>query len=146
MRLLNFVKEAGSKVVGKNNEEQAESIKNTIVKAIPEADNIKLKLDEGKLTIDGEVKNMEICEKIITIAGNHEGIAKVENNIKIEGLDIAEDKIKLYTVVKGDTLGGIAKKVYGDSSKYKQIFEFNQPMLKNPDLIYPGQVLRMPEL
>jgi nucleoid-associated protein YgaU len=48
--------------------------------------------------------------------------------------------------VSGDTLGKIAKKYYGNAMKYPVIFEANKPMLKNPDLIYPGQVLRIPAL
>lgn len=52
---------------------------------------------------------------------------------------------KTYTVKSGDTLSGIAKDQYGDASKYQRIFEANQPMLKDPDRIYPGQVLRIPQ-
>jgi nucleoid-associated protein YgaU len=51
---------------------------------------------------------------------------------------------RTYTVEKGDTLSGIAKKMYGNANKYPQIFEANKPMLKDPDKIYPGQVLRIP--
>jgi nucleoid-associated protein YgaU len=51
-----------------------------------------------------------------------------------------------YTVVSGDTLSGISKKHYGDAMKYMKIFEANTPMLQDPDKIYPGQVLRIPEL
>ena len=51
---------------------------------------------------------------------------------------------KTYTVVSGDTLSGIAQKMYGSAGKYQQIFKANQPMLKDPDHIYPGQVLRIP--
>lgn len=51
---------------------------------------------------------------------------------------------RTYTVEKGDTLSGIAKKMYGNANKYPQIFEANKPMLKDPDEIYPGQVLRIP--
>jgi Uncharacterized protein containing LysM domain len=47
-------------------------------------------------------------------------------------------------VKSGDTLSGIAKEVYGNAGKYHQIFEANRPMLKDPDHIYPGQVLRIP--
>jgi len=53
---------------------------------------------------------------------------------------------KTYTVVKGDSLSKIAKAVYGDAMKYPAIFEANKPMLKDPDQIYPGQVLRIPAL
>ena len=49
-------------------------------------------------------------------------------------------------MVKGDTLSAIAKKMYGSADKYQAIFEANKPMLKDPDKIYPGQVLRVPEL
>ncbi|GAB5451018.1 MAG: peptidoglycan-binding protein LysM [Halioglobus sp.] len=51
-----------------------------------------------------------------------------------------------YTVQSGDTLGAIAKAHYGDAGKYPLIFEANQPMLKDPDKIYPGQSLRIPPL
>ncbi|MCB2222594.1 MAG: LysM peptidoglycan-binding domain-containing protein [Actinobacteria bacterium] len=53
---------------------------------------------------------------------------------------------KFYEVKKGDTLSKIAKEFYGDGSKYPAIFEANKPMLKSADLIYPGQVLRIPAL
>jgi nucleoid-associated protein YgaU len=48
-------------------------------------------------------------------------------------------------VQQGDTLSGIAKEMYGEAGKYPLIFEANQPMLKDPDKIYPGQVLRIPQ-
>jgi nucleoid-associated protein YgaU len=49
-----------------------------------------------------------------------------------------------HTVVSGDNLSKIAKKFYGDANKYPVIFEANKPMLKHPDKIYPGQMLRIP--
>ena len=55
-----------------------------------------------------------------------------------------EAESQFYTVQKGDTLSKIAKEFYGEASKYPQIFEANKPMLKDPDKIYPGQMLRIP--
>ncbi|MGK0366634.1 MAG: nucleoid-associated protein YgaU [Saprospiraceae bacterium] len=49
-----------------------------------------------------------------------------------------------YTVQSGDTLGKIAKEIYGDAMKYKAIFEANTDTLKNPDAIRVGQVLNIP--
>jgi len=49
-----------------------------------------------------------------------------------------------YTVAKGDSLSKIAKKVYGDANQWKRIFEANRDQIENPDLIHPGQVLRIP--
>jgi nucleoid-associated protein YgaU len=57
-----------------------------------------------------------------------------------------EPQSQYHRVVSGDTLSKIAKQYYGDISKYPEIFEANQPMLKDPDKIYPGQVLRIPPL
>ena len=49
-----------------------------------------------------------------------------------------------YTVKKGDCLWNIAKKFYGDGSKYTKIYEANKDKIKNPNLIYPGQVFVIP--
>ena len=50
-----------------------------------------------------------------------------------------------YTVVSGDTLSGIAQKYYGDASRWPIIFEANRHQLQDPDHIFPGQVLRIPQ-
>lgn len=49
-----------------------------------------------------------------------------------------------YTVVKGDCLWNIAKRFYGDGTKYTVIYNANKGIIKNPSLIYPGQVLKIP--
>ena len=51
---------------------------------------------------------------------------------------------KTYTVKKGDTLWGIAKKYYGNGAKYTQIYNANKGKIKNPNLIYVGQVFTIP--
>ena len=51
---------------------------------------------------------------------------------------------KTYTVVSGDTLSKIAKREYGSAEKWHAIYEANRDKIKNPDLIYPGQVLTLP--
>jgi nucleoid-associated protein YgaU len=50
-----------------------------------------------------------------------------------------------YTVVAGDSLSKIAKREYGDASKWHRIYEANRDKIQNPDLIYPGQVLNLPQ-
>lgn len=49
-----------------------------------------------------------------------------------------------YTVVRGDCLWNIAKKFYGNGSKYTTIYNANKDKIKNPNLIYPKQVLWIP--
>ena len=51
---------------------------------------------------------------------------------------------KTYTVKSGDSLSKIAKQFYGDAKQWKKIFEANSDSIKNPDLIHPGQVLKIP--
>lgn len=51
-----------------------------------------------------------------------------------------------YTVVKGDNLSKIAKRFYGKTSYWKNIYEANLDQIKNPNLIYPGQQLVIPAL
>ena len=61
-------------------------------------------------------------------------------------MEAAEPEAVFYTVKSGDTLSKIAKAQYGYAMKYPVIFEANKPMLTSPDLIYPGQVIRIPPL
>lgn len=51
---------------------------------------------------------------------------------------------KTYTVKKSDTLWGIAKKYYGNGAKYPTIYNANKGKIKNPNLIYVGQVFTIP--
>jgi len=51
-----------------------------------------------------------------------------------------------YTVVPGDSLSHIAKAHYGKAGKWRAIFEANRDQIEDPDRIFPGQVLRIPEL
>jgi nucleoid-associated protein YgaU len=48
-------------------------------------------------------------------------------------------------VVASDTLSAIAQQVYGDASQWPRIFEANRDQIFNPNLIFPGQVLRIPQ-
>ncbi len=58
----------------------------------------------------------------------------------------AEAQDQEYTVKAGDSLSKIARHCYGDGNKWKAIWEANKDSVKNPDLIHPGQVLKIPQL
>ena len=49
-----------------------------------------------------------------------------------------------YVVKKGDSLFLISKKIYGSGAKWEKIFNANRNIIKNPNLIYPGQILKIP--
>jgi nucleoid-associated protein YgaU len=52
--------------------------------------------------------------------------------------------VEYYIIKKGDTLSAIAKHFYGKANDYPRIFEANREVIKNPDLIVPGQKIRIP--
>ena len=97
---------------------------------------------DGRVTLHGEAPSQAAAEKAMLAAGNVADVAEVDNQLSYP----AEEPTQWHDVVRGDTLSAIAKKYYGDASKYPVIFEANKPMLSHPDKIYPGQKLRIPAL
>jgi uncharacterized protein YidB (DUF937 family) len=53
---------------------------------------------------------------------------------------------EIYTVASGDSLSRIAKRYYGDANQWRKIFEANRDQIDNPDLIHPGQKLKIPSV
>ncbi len=168
MGLFDFLKSAGSKVLTKKNAstvktkeiikmekelaaKQAELLKRqklVLLKGMVDSTGVKvrgLELDfnKDKVTVYGKVKTQADKEKVILSLGNVGGVARVDDRISVTK---PEPQATFYTVKRGDSLSKIAKKLYGNPKLYKQIFEANKPMLKNPNLIYPGQTLRIPPM
>ncbi|MBV6523027.1 MAG: hypothetical protein MNPFHGCM_03194 [Gemmatimonadaceae bacterium] len=69
----------------------------------------------------------------------------VESGSSSASMPEAEAQQQTYTVKSGDSLSRISRQVYGDASKWKLIWEANKDIVRNPDLIHPGQVLRIPQ-
>jgi len=117
-----------------------------------EVDDLDITFDDGKATITGAVDDNATRERVILTVGNVDGVGQVDDQLRVKThVELAAEEInrqkaetKFYTVVSGDSLSKIAKEFYGDPMRYPEIFEANKPMLKDPDLIYPGQVLRIP--
>jgi nucleoid-associated protein YgaU len=104
-------------------------------------DDLGVRFDGEKVTLTGKVQTQEEREKLILLAGNHQGIGSVDDQLQVAK---PEPEGTFYDVKSGDSLSKIAKQFYGDANKYNQIFEANRPMLKTADEIYPGQKLRIP--
>jgi nucleoid-associated protein YgaU len=157
MGLFDFVKKAGAKIFG-TQEAHAEPQAQAVPQPHPEkaAALVKFTHDLGLqvtdlvvvvvgevATVSGKVADQATKEKVVLAIGNVEGIAQVDDRLVVE---TPEPPAVFYTVVSGDSLSKIAKHHYGNANKYMAIFEANKPMLKDPDKIYPGQVLRIPPL
>lgn len=72
---------------------------------------------------------------------------KREDEEVISASDVAADtqRVKAVTVQPGSTLWAISRETYGDGVMYVRVFEANRDRIRNPDLIYPGQVFTLPE-
>ncbi|MEP7266872.1 MAG: peptidoglycan-binding protein LysM [Saprospiraceae bacterium] len=105
-------------------------------------ENLDLDIDGDKVTVYGQTQTQAEKEKLILALGNVEGVSSVDDRVSVLN---PEPEADMYEVKSGDSLSKIAKHFYGDPMKYNQIFEANQPMLKHPDKIYPGQILRIPK-
>lgn len=160
MGLFSFIKDAGAKIFGigkttaqeaaeaaaeelKLEDAAAKRLEQTIVDLDLQVENLNIHIDDDAATVTGEAFNQATKEKVVLVIGNSNGIAMVDDQMTVEN---EEPVAQFHTVVSGDTLGKIAKSYYGNAMKYPEIFEANKPMLKDPNLIYPGQVLRIPVL
>lgn len=106
--------------------------------------NGDVKEENGKLKVWGTAKTQYeknlLWDEIKRIGGDNP--TDIMADIKVED----ESVYAYHTVKKGETLGGIAKHYYGKASKYTDIFKANPDILKNPDIIHPGQELKIPNL
>lgn len=97
---------------------------------------------EGKLKIGGTAKTQydkdRMWDKIKEIGGASP--EDIEADIKVEDTDVYH----YHTVSKGESLSLIAKAYYGDPMKYMAIFNANTGILKDPNMIHPGQELKIP--
>lgn len=171
MGLFDFIKNAGAKIFGNKEAEEAkkkleaekkEAHDRAVTERIAEdyVRSMGLEVQDLDITIEdfmapgdteaketariaGVASDQATREKVVLAVGNVNGVSRVSDEMVVND---PEPEAKFHTVVSGDTLGKIAKSFYGDAMKYPVIFEANKPMLKSPDLIYPGQVLRIPPI
>lgn len=157
MGLLSFIKDAGEKLFGGSEAKAAtagggnpdaaavDAIRAYIKAQNLEAQDLTIAFNgaDSSVTVGGIAPDQATREKIVLCCGNVAGVGEVHDQMTVAQ---AADASTWHTVKSGDTLSKIAKATYGDAMKYPVIFEANKPMLKDPDKIYPGQVLRIPPL
>lgn len=118
--------------------------------------NIKVSLEDYKVVEDvknGFDVNVEVKLKQYKDYGTKtvnvtikqaQPVATVQKTRPADTSPAPKTQPKTHKVVKGDTIWGLAKKYYGNGSQYMKIFNANTGVLKNPNLIYVGQVLTIP--
>ena len=160
MGLLSFVREAGEKLFGRKDVEQAKadnaqdklaelnqkaaaSITAYIAAQGFDTSGLTVAFDGASSTVSvgGVVADQATREKVLLCCGNVDGVEHVNDNLTVTN---PEPEARFHTVARGDTLSAIAKTYYCNANAYMKIFEANKPMLGHPDKIYPGQKLRIP--
>ena len=133
---------------------------------------LKFNFGAGSITVSGKIAAESERKKILDVLAGIKGVATVQDNLVVAApaptqqqaqqqaprptaprsatepaqAPEAAGKARTYTVVSGDTLWRIAERMYGNGSHYMKIFEANTGVLKDPDQIFPGQKLVIPEL
>lgn len=145
MGLFDFARDIGKKLFGKEEEAPA-ALEQHINEDNPGVDGLQVQVKDGVATMTGQAKSAEALEKAVLMAGNAMGIQEV----KADGMTISDGSQvgaddEFYTIKKGDTLWKIAENAYGNGAKYTKIVEVNREVIKNADLIFPGQKIRIPK-
>jgi nucleoid-associated protein YgaU len=154
MAFFSFLSNAGKKILGKGNDNEA--IKNEIESSFSElpVQGLVVEVADETVTLGGLATDVATKEKAILIAGNVEGISQVNAEQLVTLTQVSDENVEtaevfepvFYTIEKGDTLWAISSEFYGNGSKYPLIVEANLEVIKDADLIYPGQAIRIPEL
>ncbi|WP_428663843.1 peptidoglycan-binding protein LysM [Reyranella sp.] len=139
--LFDFAKTIGKKIFG-DGEEPAAKIKAMIEKDNPGVNDVAVAFKDGVVSLGGSGSS-EALQKAILMAGNVMGVREV----KIQGEQKAavEDSTQFYVIKSGDTLSAIAKQFYDDANKNQAIFDANREVVKDANLIFPGQKGRIPK-
>lgn len=142
MGLFDFVRNVGNKLFGDDDSDAAEKIKAHIESDNPGISNLQVEYNEGQVSLSGEAESAAAMEKAVLLAGNVEGVGEVfADNVTAPPQTVT---VEYYEIQKGDTLSAIAKRFLGNARDYPKIFEANREVIKDPDLIYPGQKIRIP--
>jgi LysM repeat protein len=103
--------------------------------------NFQMTEADGKLQVTGTAAYQLAKDELWNAIKRHTGWEdEVAADIKVASTDLHGQ----YTVKGGDSLTKIARYIYGDASAFQRIFDANRDILKTPDVIHPGQVLKIP--
>lgn len=141
MSLFGFAKNIGRKIFGKESEAD-EKVREYLEADNPGIDGLGVKVQDGVVFISGSATDPAAVEKAVLMAGNIEGIGEV----RIDGVEAPplSGDVEYYEIVAGDNLSKIAKRFYGDANAWQTLFAANKEVIKDPDLIFVGQKIRIP--
>ena len=142
MGLFSFIKNIGMDLFKGGDE--ADEVQEMLTKEFGDRiTDLNVGFADDTVTLAGSCDSCATREKAVLLAGNVKGVEKV--NDENFTAPPAEEETEFYVIQKGDSLSKIAKRYYGDAMKYPVIFEANREVIKDADLIYPGQIFVLPK-
>ena len=136
---------------GKSFDDQVTEAINDIGATTPGISGLRAEVSGKVITLKGKAESREAANLAMQKIDQAVKADNIVNAIEVEKAPEPEPVVeqvsaeRFYEVVSGDTLGAISQKFYGKASDYMKIFEANRDILDNPDLIKPGQNLKIPE-
>jgi len=146
--LFEFAADIGKKLFNKDDEAAAKLKEMIAAEPTMPIKNLDVAFKDGVVTLCGDCDSTATRQKAILMAGNVKGVSKiVADDLKAppaQKKEEADESVTYYVIKKGDSLSKIAKEFYGNAMDYPKIFEANREVIKDADLIYPGQKIRIP--
>ena len=143
MGLFDFVRNVGHKIFDKDADAN-DKIKKEIEASLKGVEGLTVDYDpaSGLVKLGGTATSSEALEKAVLIAGNAMGVS----NVNVDAMKNPGESagVEYYIIKSGDTLSAVAQHFYKDANKYPKIFEANREVIKDPNLIFPGQKIRIP--
>ena len=144
MGLFDFAKDIGNKIFGNDDDDAGDKLKAHVEKDNPGVSDLKVDVQGETAVITGNADSKSAMEKVVLMVGNALGISNVEAAELTAPEEEKASETQYYEIQKGDSLWKIAQEFYGNGNKYPDIFEANKEVIKDPDLIFPGQKIRIP--
>jgi nucleoid-associated protein YgaU len=128
----------------KKKEAEATEYETMLEAAKKEAAEAKARAAEAKAKEAKKAEDAAAEAKARVEAAKREAQLRAAQERAAKARELAAAKKRAYVIQPGDSLSKIAKEELGDASRWPEIFELNKDKIKDPNLIHPGQELKMP--